>query len=104
MFDWFRNYRKSEGSVAEDMNKVMNDMNNVVKFPELKTAPPPMPAIEEPAKIFYRIGVTDNNRVAFSMGYSEITMTKLGCEQMIEQLEVFMNQLNDEEQNTGKTE
>jgi hypothetical protein len=63
-----------------------------------------MPAVEEPAKIFYRIGVTDNNRVAFSMGYSEITMTKLGCEQMIEQLEVFMNQLSDEEQNTGKTE
>ncbi len=98
MFDWFRNYRKSEGSVAEDMNKVMNDLNNVVKFPELKAAPPPMPEPEKPAKIFYRLGVTDNNRVAFSMGMSEITMNKEGIQGMIDQLSFFRDQLTEEQE------
>jgi hypothetical protein len=85
MFDWFKK----------------KEYSNVIKFPESKEAPavpyiaPPEP--EKPAKIFYRVGVADNNRVAFSMGHSEITMTKLGCQQLIEQLEVFMNQLHDRE-------
>lgn len=73
----------------------------MIKFPEPKETSkmpyvvPPEPASE--AKIFYRIGVTDSNRVSFSMGYTEITMTKLGCQQMIDQLEVFKNQLHDED-------
>jgi hypothetical protein len=91
MFDWFRNYGKSEGSVAEDMN-------NVIKFPELKAAPPPMPEVEQPAKIFYRLGLTDNNRLAFSMGYSEITMNKQGVQNMIDQLAFFQSQLVDDEE------
>jgi hypothetical protein len=83
MFDWFKGKDKLP--------------SNVVPFPEPKhrLVEPPEP-VEDPAKIFYRIGVTDKNRVAFSMGMSEITMTKLGCQQMIEQLEVFMNQLQEE--------
>lgn len=89
MFDWFKSRKERE-----------EDYNNVVKFPEIPKVPylvpPAPPEPEKPARIFYRIGVTDNNRVAFSMGQSEITMTKLGCEQMIEQIEVFMNQLRDE--------
>jgi hypothetical protein len=91
MFDWFRNYKKSEGSVAEDMN-------NVVKFPELKAAPEPKPEPEQPAKIFYRFGLTDNNRVAFSMGYSEITMNREGVQGMIDQLTFFRDQLTEEEE------
>jgi hypothetical protein len=75
------------------------DYSNVVKFPEVKT-PYIVPDAPEPpkpeAKIFYRIGATDSNRVSFSMGHMEITMTKLGCQNMIDQLEVFMNQLHDE--------
>lgn len=73
-----------------------------IKFPEPKSVPyivppsQPEPEPEKPAEIFYRLGVTDNNRVAFSMGMSEITMTKLACQQMIEQIEVFMNQLHDD--------
>lgn len=86
MFDWFksREERKAE-------------YDNVVKFPAPQAVPyvEPAPEPEKPAHTFYRIGVTDNNRVAFSMGMSEITMTKLGCQQMIEQIEVFMNQLPD---------
>jgi hypothetical protein len=73
----------------------------VVKFPELKSVPA-MPEVEppkqeEPAKIFYRLGLTDNNRVAFSMGYSEITMSHTGVQQMIDQLAFFQSQLNDDD-------
>ena len=91
MFDWFKSREERE-----------KEYNNVVKFPEAPKVPyvvPTPPPEEKPAKIFYRLGVTDNNRVAFSMGMSEITMTKLGCQQMIEQIEVFMNQLHDGDDN-----
>ena len=81
------------------------DKDNVVDFPALKSVPP-MPQVEppkkeEPAKIFYRLGLTDNNRVAFSMGYSEITMNKEGCQQMIDQLVFFQSQLYDEDDSGG---
>ena len=82
-------------------NKMFNlfgkkDKDNVVDFPKLVEPPKPEPKKEEPAKIFYRLGLTDNNRVAFSMGYSEITMNKEGVQQMIDQLEFFQSQLCDE--------
>jgi hypothetical protein len=83
MFDFFKSRKEREA-----------EYNNVVKFPA------PVPYIEppeQPAKIFYRIGVTDQNRIAFSMGMSEITMTKLGVQHMIDQLETFKSQLQDEE-------
>lgn len=76
--------------------------DNVYNLPTPK-AVPPMPEVkkEEPAKIFYRLGLTDNNRVAFSMGYSEITMSKEGVQQMIDQLTFFQSQLYDEDDNGG---
>ena len=79
--------------------KMVKDGAEVLEFPKPKAVPyvePPKPK-EEPAKIFYRFGVTDNNRVAFSMGYSEILMTKEGCQQMIDQLTFFQSQLYDED-------
>ena len=81
MFDWFKKA----------------DYSNVVKFPA--PAPyivPPEPP-EEPTKVFYRIGVTDNNRLAFQVGYSELTMTRKGVQNLIEQLQVFRDQLTDDE-------
>lgn len=82
-------------------NKLMEDTDpkNVYKFPEPK-AVPKMPEVEPPkekeAKIFYRLGMTDNNRVAFSMGHMEITMNYEGCQQMIDQLTFFQSQLHDD--------
>ena len=86
MFDWFKGKDK--------------EPTNVLPFPELKEVPKvePPKQEEEPAKIFYRIGVTDKQRVAFSMGYSEITMNKKGVQQMIDQLTVFMDQIEDEDE------
>lgn len=78
--------------------KVMEDTDpkNVVKFPAPK-AVPKVPELEKPANIFYRIGITDKNRVSFQMGYSEITMNREGVDNLIRQLEVFRDQLVDEE-------
>lgn len=81
--------------------KLMSDYNdNVYNLPKPKLVPPVPevgPTKDEVSKIFYRFGVTDNNRVAFSMGYNEITLNKQGCQQMIDQLTFFMNQLEEEE-------
>ena len=41
------------------------DPKNVIKLPTPPRLVPPVPAPEKPAKIFYKIGVTDNNRVSF---------------------------------------
>ena len=91
MFDFFRRKTAKE---------YMDEASNVYNLPKPK-AVPPMPEVkpekEEPAKIFYRFGLTDNNRVAFSMGYSEVTMNKEGCQQMIDQIKFFQSQLADED-------
>jgi hypothetical protein len=69
---------------------------NVLQFPETKT-----PYIEPPkqkSEVVYSIGVTaEGTHMTFSMGYSTLTMTQKGCEDLIEQLEVFKNQLRNEE-------
>lgn len=81
--------------------KMVKDGADVLKFPELKSvpqvkAPEPEQPKEPEGKIFYRLGLTDNNRVAFSMGHMEITMNREGCQQMIDQLTFFQSQLYDE--------
>ena len=84
------------------IKKVMDDTDpkNVVKFPEKKIPQlvPPTPPKDPDPKIYYRFGVTDNNRISFQMGYSEITMNKQGCQNLINQLTFFMNQLEDDEE------
>lgn len=85
MFDWFK--------------KKTPETTNVVPFPKPEAVPKAEPPKEEekPAKIFYRFGVTDNNRVSFQMGYSEITMSKEGVNNLIRQLAFFRDQLEDED-------
>jgi hypothetical protein len=89
MFNWF-------GKKDYTMPK------NVVPFPEQKSVPPipevkPPKAPEKPATTFYRIGLTSDNRVSFQMGYSEITMNSRGVENMIAQLEIFLDQVRENE-------
>lgn len=89
MFDWFKKKAPS----------------NVVPFPELKSVPqaePPAPKAEKPAQTFYRLGLTDNNRVSFQMGYSEITMNHEGCQQLIDQIAFFQSQLQEEQCPVGE--
>ena len=78
--------------------KKSNEPSNVVPFPEPR-AVPKMPQVnppkeeEKPAHTFYRLGVTDNNRVSLQMGYSEITMNAAGVDGLIKQLAVFRDQI-----------
>ena len=96
MFDWFdKTFRRREYITDDrsDLEKIGEDMSKVIPFPELKSAP----ELEKPAKTYYRLGLTDNNRVSFQMGYTEITMNRAGCQQVIDQITFFMNQLQEEE-------
>ena len=81
MFNWFMKKKKDE---------------KLVKFPEPKMADPvpPKEEKEKPVTTYYRMGLTDNHRVSFSMGYSEITMNADGLTTIIKQLEVYRDILN----------
>ena len=107
MFDWFdKLFRRREyptwkdvpawNKVEDDMQKVGNDMSKVIPFPELKAVPAPEPEPEKPGRVFYRLGLTDNNRVAISMYYGELTMNAAGVQRLIDQLEFYKSQLEDE--------
>lgn len=82
MFNWFGKKDKS---------------SNVVPFPEKKETTSGYTMPEEPKEkdphTFYRLGITDNRRISFQMGYSEITMNYNGVNDMIKQLEVFRDQI-----------
>ncbi len=104
MFDWFgKAFGRREYSTWKDvppptdMEKISNDMSKVIQFPELKAAPPPMPEVEKPAHTYYRLGLTNNNRVSLTMGYSEVTFSADGVNNLIAQLELFRDQLINEE-------
>ena len=92
IIDWFKNKSKVP--------------DNVVPFPEQRSAPrlvPEGPHIESPApkkepRTFYSFGLTDDNRMTFQMGHSTLTMNREGVENLINQLEFFKNQLEDEEE------
>jgi hypothetical protein len=81
MFDWFTKpiYTKS------------------VRFPA------PIPYITAPTEredppAIYSIGITsESTHMTFKLGHTTLTMNKIGCQQLIDQLEVFKNQLKDEQ-------
>ena len=73
---------------------------NVVPFPAPKAvAPvePPAPKEKDPA-IHYTIGHTDDNRVAFRLGYSTLMMNYQGVQTLIDQLELYKDQLHQEQE------
>ena len=83
MFDWFNKDKTP---------------SNVVPFPEVPKTPyivPPSPKKE--AETYYSIGITDDHRMSLRMGYSTLTMNREGCQNLIDQLTVFMNQLPGED-------
>jgi hypothetical protein len=111
MFDWFKNsFSRREyptwkdvpawNKVEDDMQKVGDDMSKVIPFPELKAVPAPEPEPEKPGRVFYRLGLTDNNRVAISMYYGELTMNGAGVQRLIDQLEFYKSQLTEDNEST----
>ena len=85
MFDWMKK------------NKMPK---NVVPFPTPRVvAPvePPAPREKDPT-IHYTIGHTDDNRVAFRLGYTTLMMNYQGVQSLIDQLEMYKNQLHQDEE------
>ena len=82
------------------------DYSNVLKFPEPKAVPyiEPLPEPEKPPTTYYRLGITNNSRVSFQMGYSEITMNADGVDNMIRQLQVFRDQVREYEEQDNHNE
>jgi hypothetical protein len=81
MFDWFKK----------------SDYKNVVPlFPEPKAVPYIEPPKEKEQE-YYSIGVTSEGKMTFKTGITTLTMTRKGCEDLIEQLTVFKNQMYEEE-------
>ena len=103
MFDWFKNIGRPKYPTWDDvpppsdMEKGAGSaMSKVVPFPELKAVPTPEPEPEKPGRVFYRLGLTDNNRVAISMYYGELTMNGAGVQRLIDQLEFYKSQLSED--------
>jgi hypothetical protein len=86
MFDWLKGKNKMP--------------DNIVPFPAPKAVPQdtPQKEPEKPATTYYRLGITSNGRVSFQMGYSEITMNVGGVNNMIQQLEMFRDQISQYEE------
>ena len=82
MFDWFKSKSAEEKTPGEEFMDLVNEDRAKE---------------EKPAVTYYRLGLTDNNRVSLQMGYSEITMNAAGVNNLIEQLELFRNQLHSNE-------
>jgi hypothetical protein len=64
------------------------------------TTAPPMPFYEHPKEkepmCAYNLGATtENTHMMLTVGYTTVTMTKQGCQNLIDQLEVFKNTLDD---------
>ena len=89
MFDFFKSRKEREA-----------EYDNVVKFPAPQAVPQvePPKEPEKPVTTFYRLGITNNSRVSFQMGHSEITMNADGINNMIAQLELFRDQIKEYEE------
>ena len=71
--------------------------NDVIKFPDYKAPYIEPPKREYEPEAVYSIGTTtEGTHMTFKLGYTTLTMTKRGCQQLIDQLDVFKNQLEDE--------
>jgi hypothetical protein len=83
MFDWFKN----------------SEHKNVVSLPFPK--PVVVPYVEPPKEKeqeYYSIGITSENRITLKTGYTTLTMNHKGCSDLIEQLQVFMKQIEEKEE------
>jgi len=83
MFDWMKK------------NKTPT---NVVPFPAPQAVEPVAPSAPKKPdpKTYYTFGLTDDNRVSFTMGYTTLTMNREGTQQLIDQLKFFQSQLHED--------
>jgi len=82
MFDWFK---------KAGYKNVVPMFPDQVPFDDEPTVP------KKESKTYYTFGVTDDNRLAFTTGYTTLTMNRPGIQNLIDQLELFKNQLHEED-------
>jgi hypothetical protein len=85
--------------VMFDLFKKNKMPGNVVPFPAPKAVAPVEPTApkEKDPTTYYSIGHTDDNRVTLRMGYTTLTMNYHGVQNLIDQLELYQQQLHKEE-------
>ena len=76
------------------------EYSNVLPFPAPQAVPyiEPPPAPKKDPKVYYTFGITDDDRVTFTMGQTTLTMTKEGVDNLIKQLGFFRDQLDEDEE------
>lgn len=94
---WKRKNQKPLWSVPDPADYGINREDAQPEPERTPSMPEVNPPKEKDATVFYRFGVTDNDRISLQIGYSEITMNRRGCQNLIDQLTFFMNQLPEEE-------
>ena len=90
MFDWFKN--------SEYKNVVSLPFPKPVIVPYVEPPNYVEPPKQEKEQEYYSIGVTSEGKMTFKTGGTTLTMTRKGCEDLIEQLTVFKNQMHKEEE------
>ena len=83
MFDWFK---------KRDYSNVVPMFPDQVPFDDEPLVP------KKESKTYYTFGLTDDNRIAFQMGYTTLTMNRDGIQDLIMQLEFFKNQLHEDDE------
>lgn len=78
MFDMFK--KKTAKDFMDEARETYLQPAPEEKTPEEK---------KKPSTTYYRLGLTDDDRVSLSMGYSEITMNRAGIDSMIAALSAF---------------
>jgi len=84
--------------VMFDLFKKNKMPKNVVPFPTPRAVAPvePPAPVEKDPTTYYSIGHTDDNRVTLRMGYTTLTMNYQGVQNLIDQLELYQQQLHKE--------
>jgi hypothetical protein len=72
------------------------EAKEVYSMPEKET--------NKPSQVCYSIGMTDDDRVSLHIGYSNVTMNAAGVTNMIQQLELFRDQIqyNDKKESAAE--
>jgi len=90
MFDWFS---------RKEYPKYQPEGLGVPEYTESKKEEKK----QKPATTYYRVGLTDDQRVSLQIGYGEITMNPQGVQNLIDQLELFKRQLMEDFQPSKNT-
>lgn len=87
---------KESGYIMKNwLNKIFGSSkpDQTVPMPSKLASELPEPPKQKNPITYYSIGVVENHRVSFQMGYAEITLNRQGLDNLIRQLEVFRDQL-----------